>query len=302
MTYVPPGRLLGTTVSSTPKYARNNGFRSDLFKDTMARMFVRVPEREQAVFNASIGDAFTRTRIAPRLAGQLNRTNGYLDFVISSAAMELSERYQIVETPSDDYVVYFFGQAPPVLQLSGALVNTYQDDQACNMVRAYTNILRGTQLARRQLAVSLRMDSYVFTGVLLNLQLQWKAENELFVPFGSQLLVKRMAITNFNAGWTPYRAGTPFTVDPLVVPLDGVRPTTTAREIIMGTPGGTERLAPGTTLVDPRTRTRTPRTADEPPSRIRDTEVIDVVSSVRDEGRNSRSEIRNRAEANVDDI
>lgn len=228
---------------ATPKYAINDGYRSDLFRNTLARMFVRVDAAEMDLFEASIGDAHTRTQLARRIAGDPTppvaqpdarpaangadarrrnvQSNGYLDFLIQSVTMQLQEKVQVSETLSDNYVAYVFGQSPPMWAFQGALINTVQDDQASNMFRLYTQILRATQMARRQKSMSLSFDSYVVNGVMTNLSMNLTSQNELLVPFSFQLLVKRVFITNFTRGWVPTTAGTPFAADLNAIAYDG---------------------------------------------------------------------------------
>jgi len=168
-----------------------------------------------------------------------------LDFLIQQIQMPLQEKVQISETLNDGYVLFAFGQSPPIWTFSGVLLNTVQDDQASNMFRLYTQILRATQLARRQKSMSLSFDSYVVNGSMMNLNLAMAAQNELYMQFSFQLVVKRVFITNFTAGWTPTRAGTPFAADLNAIAYDGrPRELQSLSRIAARTPNGTEPLAP----------------------------------------------------------
>lgn len=253
---------------ATPKYAKNSGARGDLFRDTMARMYVRIDATEMDLFLASVGDDHTRENLTRRLVGDptppQNRppavgrapnvtaqrttradTNGYLDFFIQSVQMNMQEKIQVSETLSDNYVAYAFGQAPPVWVFSGALLNTVQDDQASNMYRLYTEILRATQLARRQKSLSISFDSYVVNGVMMNLNMGITAGNELMIPFSFQLLVKRVFIVNYTRGWVPTHAGTPFAADPLARDYDGApRQDGVLTEVTLRLPGGVADVTP----------------------------------------------------------
>ena len=240
------GVFAGVLQGATPKYAINAGFRADLFRNTLARMFVRVDASEMNLFLSSIGDTHTRSQLAERIAGDpapisegranagggsttdatVRRSsnaqvNGYLDFLIQNIQMPLQEKVQVSETLSDNYVAYAFGQSPPVWTFSGSLINSVQDDQASNMFRLYTHILRATQMARRQKSLSLSYDSYVVNGVMMSMTLGLTSNNELVVPFTFQLLVKRVFITNYTAGWVPTAATTPFAADLNAIAWDG---------------------------------------------------------------------------------
>jgi len=216
---------------ATPKYARNAGFRHDTqHRNSLARIFIRVDRDEHDTFLNSIGDSQVRSRLADRIAGDplsprrrgdSVSNSGYVDFLITQVQVQLQEKYEVSETLADNYVAYFFGQSAPVFTYSGFLINTVQDDQATNFVRLYIALLRGTQLARRQKIASLRYDSYIVAGAMLNLSLTHQAQNEMLIPFSFQFLVKKLVISKFTAGWTPTRVDGPFAADPLLVPYDG---------------------------------------------------------------------------------
>ena len=231
---------------ATPKYATNSGERLDYFRNTLARMFLAVSESEKrSLFFPSLTDekvnlpakALTGTAMTypttPTSESQSSNAGsrdvgsstvafkGYLDFFIQSVQMSFNEKIQVSETLSDNYVAYAFGQSPPVWTFQGALINTVQDDQASNMYRLYTQILRATQLARRQKVLTIAIDSYAVNGVMMNLNMQLSAANELVVPFTFQLLVKRVVDINTTSRWVPTSATTPFAADLYAIGYDG---------------------------------------------------------------------------------
>jgi hypothetical protein len=263
------GIFAKTLQGATPKYAINNGPRSDLFRNTMARIFVRVDAAEMDLFLRSVADSHTREQLVRTLVGdptpaELQATTnqatpqattarrrtraqgtGYLDFFLQNVQMPLQEKVQVSETLSDNYVAYAFGQAPPMWNFTGALINSVQDDQGSNMFRLYTEILRATQMARRQKTMSIALDSYAINGVMTNMTMGLTADNQLLIPFSFQLLVKRVFITNFTNGWTPTTAGTPFPSDPLARDSDGTpREEGALTQIAARIPEGTVETTP----------------------------------------------------------
>lgn len=238
----------------TAKYSQNtDGYRSDFYRNTLARLFIRVDATEMNLFASSVSDQHTESQLVPRIAGTVARrqpnrttggagvndanaradqtasTNGYLDFCIQQASMPLQEKLDLKETLADNYVAYFFGQAPPMWTFSGWLFNSVQDDQATNFLRLYLEILRGTQLARRQKVVSLKIDSYIITGAIVATNFSLQSNMEVVVPFQFQMLVKHVAVVNYTVGWTPTWASTPFAADPNAIPYDGRRIGTGSR-------------------------------------------------------------------------
>lgn len=185
---------------STPKYARYAGIRHHEFVETTARMYLQVRDPELLYREiGSIGDknleALARVLAGRHEAGKLPEGGyGYIDFFLQQANHSLNEKMQVVETLSDNYVAFFFGQQAPVFQYSGSLMNTYQDDWAINMLRLYQNLGRGSQLARRGLLFYLKYDSIVVSGSLLNLNWSITGDIEIVVPFSFNFLVRKIHI------------------------------------------------------------------------------------------------------------
>jgi hypothetical protein len=165
----------------------------------MARMFLRIPPELYDSFLASLEDADTR-KIARVLAGDdvSKGGHGYIDFLLQSAAHELNEKVQITETLSDGYVAFFFGQAPPIFQYQGVLLNTYQDDWTMRMFRIFQNLGRGTQLARRNLTMRIRYDSMIVSGAMTSFRWTTTAGQETRCPFGFSFLVKSIQVLYGN--------------------------------------------------------------------------------------------------------
>ena len=183
----------------SPKYARHRPSRRGEYDQTMARMFIRVPPKLYDRFYASLEDADTR-KIARVLAGDdvSKGGHGYIDFLLQQAVHELVEKVQVVETLSDSYVAFFFGQAPPTFQYSGVLFNTYQDDWTMRMFRIFRDLGRGTQLARRGFILSLRYDSMIVQGAMTNISWSLQAGKEGYCPFSFSLLVKSIQVIYGN--------------------------------------------------------------------------------------------------------
>lgn len=271
---------------STTKYAINDGARQDNFRSTLARMYVRVDAEERArIFFPSINNRLVPENVVARLTGDplqpshpvtgtrfrsqspsgvvalgLDQGGGYIDFLIQQAQHTFNEKFAVSETLSDNGVAFFFGQSMPIWPYSGILINTVQDDQAVNMFRLYTEILRGTQMARRQKVVSLIYDAYIVTGVMINLNMAYASDNETKVPFSFQLLVKRVQISKATDAWSPTSASGPGGADLNAVPFDG-RPRAESNVVAIAgrTPPGTEEVTPtGRQDQDPRNAQTSP--------------------------------------------
>lgn len=177
---------------STPKYARYITRLNHEFVDTTARMYISVVSPQ--AFLQDIDPALQG--IARVLVGSGKKADqggrGYIDFLLQQANHALNEKYQVIETLSDNYVAFFFGQSAPIFQYGGSLMNTFQDDWTINMLRLYQSMGRGSQLARRGVLFYLKYDSMIVSGSLLNLNTSLTGDVEIVSPFSFNLLVRKI--------------------------------------------------------------------------------------------------------------
>lgn len=183
----------------TPKYAKNAGLRDAEFKDTMARLYISLADvgpQAIAAYRATLPDEQTRALADVLLASGKGGSSGtgFIDFFLTSANESFQEVMQVDKVLADDYVAFFYGQTPPIFQYSGVLLNSMQDDFRSGFARAYLEILRGTQLARRGALARLRYDSVIVSGVMTSHQQTLQADNELAVQFSFSFLVKDYTI------------------------------------------------------------------------------------------------------------
>lgn len=195
------GRFFSMFPASTPKYARNAGPRPSERTDSMARMYVngRGPTVHDANLQKSIGNLYTGGVIK---AGDTHRTGGtrspngfgFFDFILSSWSISFQEREQAVDTLSDNTVIFYSGMSAPVGQGSGALLNTYQDDQNVWFHYAYMESLRGSRLAARGQVASFLVDSFRYEGYLSGLSINTRAEVQNAVMFNFTFRVKQISV------------------------------------------------------------------------------------------------------------
>lgn len=197
---------------ATPKYALNNGTQRDNeYRETMARLFIQMTAQERRLFvNSCPPETRPLARVLAGVGTGASGGTGFVDFLLTTVQENFQEKVQIVESLSDNFVVYTFGQKAPIFTYAGVLLNTYQDDQRVWMMRLYQDVLRATQLARRKKLVRLRYDSVIVSGVLiahgqaLDAQMQTKAD------FSFQLVVTQYVIYTPAVG-SPTALKTPFT-------------------------------------------------------------------------------------------
>lgn len=195
------GRFYSMFPASTPKYARNDGPRASERTDSMARIYVngRGPTIRDANMQKSVGNLYTggvlRNGATARSGGQGSAGGfGFFDFILSSWSINYQEREQAVDTLSDNTVVFYSGMSAPVGQGSGALLNTYQDDQNVWFHYAYMESLRGSRLAARGQVASFICDSFRYEGYLSSLSIQTRAEVQNAVMFNFTFRVKQISV------------------------------------------------------------------------------------------------------------
>jgi hypothetical protein len=196
---------------ATPKYAINKGARDNEYRETMARLYIQMSAGERAGFIQSVPQ---ESRELARVLCGVNPGGiggtGFVDFLLQTVSEPFQEKVQIVETLSDNFIVYTFGQAAPQFQYSGTLLNTYQDDQRVWMMRMYRDIMRATQLARRRKLIRLRYDSVIVTGVMIAHQQSLSGDIENAAQFAFTLIPTQYTIyTPAVGGLTELK--TPFT-------------------------------------------------------------------------------------------
>lgn len=195
------GRFFSMFPASTPKYARNRGPRSSERTDSMARFFIRGrgPQLDDENLAASVGNLFTGGvrygQNTQRSGGEGGEQGfGFFDFLLGSTNINYQEREQAVDTISDNTVIFYSGMTAPVLQGSGALLNTFQDDQNVWFQYAYMECLRGSRLAAKRQIASLVVDSFRYEGYLSTLTVQTTAQIQNAVMFNFTMRVKRITV------------------------------------------------------------------------------------------------------------
>lgn len=283
--------VFGKHPGATPKYALNRGKRDAESRETMARLYIDLPEVARMRFLESL------PQNVQNLA-QVLTTTGYIDFLLTNANETLAEKAQIVDTLTDNYVAFYSGQEPPVFQYSGTVLNTYQDDQRVWLLRLYRNILRGSRLANRNLVARLRYDSFIVTGYMEMLS------NQLEGNTG-----RTAGSFSFNMRVKSFQTFTPTLVHPSVVETPATLGVTFASDDAVNY-DGTARAATATPEAPP-TASRRPAAsslAEIDPREIQVTaferiaeEAAGNEGNASADANNSLSNVRGRVAASLDD-
>lgn len=218
------GRFFSSIPAGTPKFALNRGPRRSEFTETMARLIIDVPPAQMAALMRSLPADTAAAAQTLLYAGNVTTLRdgnaqgaGFFDFMLTQATMQQVEREQAIDTLTDNTIIYYSGQSSPLLQCSGYLYNTYQDDQVVWFHLLYNDLLRGTQLARRGLVTRFRYDSFFLSGYMTNFVVTTIGDAKNYAQFSFTFRIKQIQISTpiiYNPTLTQSLLATNLFVDP----------------------------------------------------------------------------------------
>jgi hypothetical protein len=115
-------------------------------------------------------------------------TYNYSNFIIQQIQDSRQEKQQILETFGDSYI-FFFGERPRVLSVSGLLINTLDFNWRTEFWHNYEHILRGTKLVEQDARIYLHWDDIIVEGYMLEAAARDDASSPYQIPFSFQLFV-----------------------------------------------------------------------------------------------------------------
>ena len=117
----------------------------------------------------------------------------YSNFIVQRINETRVEKQQIVETFGEDFI-FFFGEKPRILDISGILVNTNDFNWKSEFWYNYENTLRGTKLVENNARIYMFFDDVVVEGYMLTAQANADSMGPYHLPFSFQLFVTNYAI------------------------------------------------------------------------------------------------------------
>ena len=115
-------------------------------------------------------------------------TTYYSNFFVQTVQEQRSEKQQIVDTFGDTYI-FFFGEAPRLVQVQGMLLNTADFNWRDEFWENYDRYFRGTKLVERGARLYLIYDEVIIEGYMVSASATESAENPWVMPFGFQMFV-----------------------------------------------------------------------------------------------------------------
>jgi hypothetical protein len=119
-------------------------------------------------------------------------TYSYSNFLVQSIQQQRVEKKQIVETFGEPYI-FFFGQHPVMLQVSGVLINTEDFNWRAEFMQNYDQQLRGTSCVQNKTRVYFSWDTIVTEGYILECSTQEVAAERHWLNFSFQMFLTNYA-------------------------------------------------------------------------------------------------------------
>lgn len=125
-------------------------------------------------------------------------SNANHNFILQSVRETRTEKTQVVETFGDHFV-FFYGQKPIVLQVSGLLFNTENFNWKNEFLGNYSRFLRGTKCVENKTRVFLGWDDVLAQGYMVNVSVSYDKEMPNLVPVSFSLLLSKPPLDLSNA-------------------------------------------------------------------------------------------------------
>jgi hypothetical protein len=123
----------------------------------------------------------------------IGKSDNYANFLIQNLRESRAEKQQIIETFGEDYV-YFFGERPRFLEVTGMLLNTADFNWKSEFWTNYDQHLRGTKLVEKNARMYFYFDDVVVEGYMLSASTVGDSNNPHMLPMQFQLYITNYAI------------------------------------------------------------------------------------------------------------
>ncbi len=123
--------------------------------------------------------------------------DGYFEFLLTGISTSSQDRYQLIETIGDNFVLFGFGEAPEIITCQGVLKNTIENDWQVQFLEFFKKIGGISALAKFYQYAGNNVSNFVtFTynktvkeGALLNVSYTLSANDEMDIAFSFSYVV-----------------------------------------------------------------------------------------------------------------
>ena len=114
----------------------------------------------------------------------------YIDnFFIERVNKSSNERYQIMQSISEEYKIYFSGKQPEVMNLTGRMLNTYNQQWWHDFNFFYDNYLRGSKAVENRIRAFLTITDTIYEVLLLKFGIGANSAFDNNVQFNIDLVI-----------------------------------------------------------------------------------------------------------------
>lgn len=163
------------------------------------RLLTDTPSRGNNTLNAGLHGLTGQTgsdMIKQQLDEATNPTQpkygGYADFLITNVNASFDEKIQISEVFGDGEVVYYFGRAPIMFNISGVLIDSVDNQWFGAFLEMYAKVFRGTQVARNRDLIKLVLPNMELIGTIVSMNYSQTSERDTDIPFSFTFLAKKV--------------------------------------------------------------------------------------------------------------
>lgn len=160
------------------------------------------------------------------------------NFLIQSVTEQRAEKQQVILTFGEPYI-FFFGEQPRSINVSGILLNTEDFNWRAEWWENYDQFLRGTQCVRNKARVYLSWDDIVVEGYVISASAIEDSSNRNLVQFNFQMfLTNYQNISSIGAAAVQEWVADNVSLDPSEIDLPGnggVSTTSLVRQVNMDT-------------------------------------------------------------------
>lgn len=145
--------------------------------------------------------AYMRSQVSSYEAVILDKLvsdDGYVDFILQSMSYDIQEKSQIVQAFGGESMVYFYGQAPVVLSISGLLVDDLDNDHFIKFLTMYRKFISGTAAAKNYGYVELTTHNSQWIGAFMGVQVSNQSDRDTDVQFNATMIAKEFTLVPFQ--------------------------------------------------------------------------------------------------------
>lgn len=138
------------------------------------------------------------------------------NFIIQSISEQRAEKQQVILTFGEPYI-FFFGEQPRMITVSGVLLNTEDFNWRAEWWANYEQFLRGTQCVRQRTRAYLSWDDIVVEGYITQANSAEDASNQNLVQFQFQMFLTNYQNISDIGGINAHWAGKEIALDPSTI-------------------------------------------------------------------------------------